>query len=292
MKSSPEIDIRPEIAAAVQSCRPVVALESALITHGLPFPQNLETARAAEAAVRDEGGIPATIAVLNGIPTIGLGNSEIAELAQNSAAVKAGRRDLGIVAARNQTAGTTVAATVYLANRMGIRFFATGGIGGVHPGLSTSWDISADLFVLAQTPVAVVCAGAKSILDISATLELLETLSVPVVSFGVDEFPAFYSVSSGQPVQIRVDSPDHAAALVHAHWNFGGAGVVVAKPVAKKLALEPEALEQAMAKATASANAAHVRGPALTPFLLQRLAHETQDKTLHANYALIVATAH
>jgi pseudouridylate synthase len=285
------IDLRPEIAAALQMGRPVVAMESALITHGLPFSQNLQTARAAEIAVREQGGVPAIIGVLHGVPTVGLMDSELAALAKTSAVVKAGRRDLGMVASQGQTAGTTVSATMYLAHRMGIRFFATGGIGGAHPGPANSWDISADLLELARTPVAVVCAGAKSILDIIKTLEILESLSVLVIGYGADEFPAFYLASSGAPVQTRVDSPDQAASLLKTNWNLGGAGAVLAQPVHEKLALDPKFLEDAMAKALTAVKAASIRGPALTPFLLQKLAEETQGKSVLANHGLVVANA-
>src|SRR5689334_18902286 len=229
--SGPLLDVRPEVATALREGRPVVALESTLIAHGLPRPRNLDTARQAESVVRQEGVVPATIAVLRGIPTIGLSDAELCELADADGVLKASSRDLGMVVAQKRTAATTVAATMLLAHRAGIRVFATGGIGGVHRGAEQTGDVSADLTELARTPVAVVCAGAKSILDLPRTLAMLETLAVPVVGYGTDEFPAFYVRSSGLPLSARVDSPGEAAALLSAHWALGGAGVVLTQPL-------------------------------------------------------------
>ncbi len=285
------LDVRPEVAAALRAGRPVVALESTLIAHGLPRPLNLETARRAEAAVRQEGAVPATIAVLRGVPTVGLTDAELQELAGAEGVLKASSRDLAAAVAQKRTAATTVAATMRLADRAGIRVFATGGIGGVHRGAAETWDVSADLGELARTPVAVVCAGAKSILDLPRTLEVLETLSVPVVGYGTDEFPAFYVRSSGLPVAARVDSPAAAADLLAARWALGGAGVVLARPLEAEAALAPEEFEIALAVAERQAVAAGVRGPALTPFLLARLAEISAGRTLRANQALIVANA-
>jgi pseudouridine-5'-phosphate glycosidase len=285
------LELHPRVAKALRTGQPVVALESTLISHGLPWPLNLETARAAEEAVRAENAEPATIAVWHGRPTIGLTDAQLAELAQSKDVVKASRRDLAAAVVLKQTAATTVAATLYLAHRAGIRLFATGGIGGAHRGAEFEWDISADLLELARTPVAVVCAGAKSILDLPRTLEILETLGVPVVGYGTDEFPAFYVRSSGQPVSARVDSPEAAAAMLAAHWALDGAGVVVAQPGAEELALEPEEFADALRKAEEQAGSAGVRGKELTPFLLARLAEETSGKTLRANQALVVANA-
>jgi pseudouridine-5'-phosphate glycosidase len=285
------IDLRPDIAAGLTARRPVVALESTLITHGLPWPVNVETARAAEAAIRDEGAVPATIAVLQGRPTIGLHDAELVELAQAANVLKASRRDLPFAVLQAATAATTVAATMYLAHRAGIRLFATGGIGGAHREPAHTWDVSADLRELARTPVAVVCAGAKSILDIPRTLEILETHSVPVVGYGTDEFPAFFLRSSGSSVSARVDTPDRAAAFLAAHWRLDGAGVVVAQPVAMTVALEQDEFDKALAQAEKDTEQAGVRGPALTPYLLERLAEWTKGKTLLANQQLIVANA-
>lgn len=290
MNVAPLIDVCPEVAAALADRRPVVALESTIIAHGLPWPVNLETARAAEQAVRDEGGVPATIAVLRGRPTVGLGDAELEALAKDEDVLKASRRDLAVSVARGRTAATTVSATMLLAHRAGIRVFATGGIGGAHRP-AHSWDVSADLLELAATPVAVVCAGAKSILDIPRTLEILETQGVPVLGFGVDEFPAFYLRSSGEPVSARIDTAGEAAAILAAHWGLGGAGVVLAQPLPASVALEPEELGRAITEAEGQAAAANMRGPALTPFLLARLGEITQGKTLRANQALMVANA-
>lgn len=285
------IDIRPEIQAALREQRPVVALESTLIAHGLPWPANLETARAAEAAVRAQGATPATIAVLQGQPAVGLTDAELEELARERDVLKASTRDLGVAVVGGRTAATTVAATMALAHRAGIRVFATGGIGGAHRGAGLEWDVSADLLELSRTPVAVVCAGAKSILDIPRTLEILETFGVPVVGFGTDEFPAFYLRTSGEPVSARVATAAEAAMLLRAHWDLGGAGVVVAQPIAEEEALRPGEFIAALEKAERLAAEQNVRGKALTPFLLARLFELTGGRTLRANRALIVANA-
>ncbi|HYV35600.1 MAG TPA: pseudouridine-5'-phosphate glycosidase [Gemmataceae bacterium] len=280
--------IRPDIETAVREGRPVVALESTLIAHGLPWPINIETAKAAEAAITLAGALPATIAVLRGQPTIGLTDDELDWLTRQPDVMKAGRRDLAVAIAQQLTAGTTVAGTVALAQRAGIRVFATGGIGGAH---REPWDISADMTELARTPVAVICAGAKSILDLPRTLELLETLSVPVLGYGTDTFPAFYLRTSNEPVTARVDTPEEVAAVLHAHWHLGGAGVIVAQPVAADVAVDPAEWEKALWQAEKLAAAKGIRGKAVTPFLLARVAEITEGKTLRANQALIVANA-
>ncbi len=285
-----QLVVRPEVAEALASRRPVVALESTLIAHGLPWPLNLETAYAAEAAVRAEGAVPATIAILDGRPTIGLDEQQLHALAEHKNVVKASRRDLGAAIALGRTASTTVAATMTLAHRAGIRLFATGGIGGAHRD-THPWDISADLVELARTPVAVICAGAKSILDIPRTLEILETHGVPVVGFGTNEFPAFYVHSSGEPTSARVDSSAEAAALIDAHWTLGGGGVVLAQPVARHAALDPDDFLHALTEAERQAMGVGVRGKELTPFLLTRLAEITEGQTLRANHTLVIANA-
>jgi pseudouridine-5'-phosphate glycosidase len=276
----------------------VVALESTVIAHGLPWPANLETARQAEAAVRAEGAVPATVAVWQGRPTIGLDAGQLEQLARQPEVRKASSRDLAAAIVQKAFAATTVAATMVLAQRAGLRVFATGGIGGVHPiggtGVSPvrgGFDISADVLELARTPVAVVCAGAKGILDLAATLEMLETMSVPVVGYGTEEFPAFLLASSGLPVSARVDSPAEAAALCAAHWSLGGAGIVLAQPLPAETALQPDDFHKALVRAERQARAEDIRGPALTPFLLARLAELTGGRTLRANQALIVANA-
>lgn len=285
------LDMADEVVAALQAGRPVVALESTLIAHGLPWPVNHETAIALEAAVREEGAMPATIAVWQGRPTVGLNAEQLEELARGKDVLKASRRDLAAAVAQKRTAATTVAATMYLAHRAGIRLFATGGIGGVHPSAGHSRDVSADLPELARTPVAVVCAGAKSILDLPQTLEVLETLGVPVVGYKTDEFPAFYLRSSGEPVPARVDTAQEAAELLSAHWELEGAGVVVVQPVEAEAALEQEEWMAALREAETRAARAGVRGKDVTPFLLARLAEITGGRTLRANRALVLANA-
>ncbi len=284
------LEVRPLVAEAIRGGHPVVALESTLISHGLPWPLNLETAHSAEAAVRSAGAIPATIAILKGRPTVGLSSLELEDLAQQKQVVKASRRDLAAVVTQRRTAATTVAATMILAHMAGIRLFATGGIGGAHRD-THPWDISADLTELSRTPVAVVCAGAKSILDIPRTLEILETQGVPVIGFGTHEFPAFYVHSSGERTSARVDSPEEAAELLHNHWAFGGSGIVLAQPVDKHIAIDPEAFLDALTSAEKQAVGIGVRGRELTPFLLNRIAEITDGQTLRANHALILANA-
>jgi pseudouridine-5'-phosphate glycosidase len=285
------LDVRREAAQAVAAGRPVVALESTVIAHGLPWPVNLETAQATEAAVRAEGAVPATIAVLEGRPTVGLGAEELEALARREDVLKASRRDLGIAVAQRRTAATTVAATMFLAYRAGIRVFATGGIGGAHRNPLQPWDISADLIELSRIPVAVICAGAKSVLDLPRTLEILETHGVPVVGYATDEFPAFYLQSSGEPVSARVDTPVEAATLLAAHWGLGGAGVVLAQPMAADLALPSDEFTSALRQVEERAACQGVRGKELTPFLLAELAEATEGKTIRANRALLLANA-
>jgi pseudouridine-5'-phosphate glycosidase len=287
----PDLDIRTEIAAALKEGRPVVALESTLICHGLPWPINLETARNAKNAVREEGALSATIAVLQGRPTIGVSDAELEMLAKQERILKASRRDLALAVAQGCNAATTVAATMFLAHSAGIRVLATGGIGGAHRPPANPWDISSDLFELARTPVAVVCAGAKSIVDIPRTLEILETLGVPVIGYQTDEFPAFYVRSSGRPVSGRVDTADDAAKVCLAHWQLNGGGVVLAQPVSADLALDPAEFETALAQAEKHAAETSIHGPALTPFLLARLAEITEGKSLRVNQALVIENA-
>jgi pseudouridine-5'-phosphate glycosidase len=291
--SIPVLDVHPEVAAALREQRPVVALESTLIAHGLPWPTNVEAARAAESAVRAAGAVPATIAVLKGKPTIGLREEFVELLGRPSSNVsKASRRDLGAAVAQGATAATTVAATMVLAHRAGIRVFATGGIGGVHPAMtSTALDISADLIELGRTPVAVVCAGAKSILDLPATLEVLETQGVPVLGYRTNEFPAFYLRSSGLRVSACVDSAVEAATVLSAHWQLDGAGAVLALALPESAALDPGEFAHARLAAAKLAERDGIHGPALTPFMLARLAEITEGRTLRANLELIVANA-
>jgi pseudouridine-5'-phosphate glycosidase len=283
------LTVAEEVRTALAEGRPVVALESTLIAHGLPWPDNLETAHAAEQAVRDAGAVPATIAVWNGAPTIGLPAAQIEELAQAKDVLKASRRDLATAVSQGRTAATTVAGTIYLAHRAGIRVFATGGIGGAHRGPDEPFDISADLIELSRTPVLVVCAGAKSILNLRRTLEILETLGVPVIGHRADDFPAFYVRDSGLPVSARVETPTDAGRLFAAHVRLGGGGAVLAQPVAEDVALTQREVEDAVAKAEREAISQGIRGGNLTPFLLSRLAELTGGRSLRANQALIVA---
>jgi len=274
-----------EVREALERGFPVVALESTLISHGLPYPTNLETACRLEQVVREGGAVPATIAIVKGRIRVGLGKEELEHLARGKGIRKVSRRDLSIVVARGMDGATTVAATMFVAASVGIRVFATGGIGGVHRG--HPFDVSADLAELARTPVAVVCAGAKAILDLPLTLEWLETHGVPVIGYGTDEFPAFYSRSSGLPVDERVDGPEEAAAIIRAHWKLGFGGVVVAVPVPAEAEVPSPQVEEAIEVALKRAEEQGIRGKALTPFLLAELARLTKGASLRANRALL-----
>lgn len=284
----PGLTVGAEVAAALAAGRPVVALESTIITHGLPWPENLRMAREVAATVRAGGAAPAAIALLDGAPVIGLDDAALARLAAaGPAAAKASRRDLGPLIAAGATAGTTVAATMHLAALAGIAVFATGGIGGVHRGAETSFDISADLLELGRTRVAVVCAGAKSILDLGKTLEVLETQGVPVLGYRTGEFPAFFLRASGHALEHRCDTPEAAARTIAAHWALGGAGVLVANPIPAADAPDEAAIGAGIAAAVAEAAAAGIAGKAVTPFLLARLAALTEGRSLAANLALV-----
>ena len=269
-----------------EQAQPVVALESTVIAHGLPFPHNVETALSLEEIVREEGALPATIGIIGGVLRVGLSPEEIERLATGRNVRKVSRRDLPLVVARQEDGATTVAATMWIAHQAGIRVFATGGIGGVHRG--QPFDVSADLPELAQTPVAVVCSGAKAILDLPLTLEWLETHGVPVLGYGTDEFPAFYSRSSGLPVDARVDTPQEAAAIFRAQRALGlPAGLLICVPVPAEAELPAEVMEAAIAGALAAAEARGLRGKALTPFLLAEVSQRTGGASLRANLALL-----
>ncbi|GAC1474757.1 MAG: pseudouridine-5'-phosphate glycosidase [Isosphaeraceae bacterium] len=288
------LKIAAEVADALAEGRGVVALESTLIAHGLPWPDNLTTAWAAESAVRRAGAVPATVAVLGGRPCLGLSAEEIERLARPSERVKkAGRRDLAWVVARGLDAATTVSATLWLARQAGVGVMSTGGLGGVHREASVSFDISSDLDELARADgVLVVCSGVKSILDVPATLELLETRGVPVLGYGTGDFPAFTSRSSGLALESRVDSPGEVAAVVEAHRALGLPGaVVLAQPVTEELAIDRGEMEAALALALQDARAKGVSGKALTPFLLDKIRVATEGRSLVANSALIVDNA-
>ncbi len=290
------LSLREDVAAALAGGGPVVALESTVIAHGLPRPHNLETALRMEAAIRSEGAVPATIAVLGGRFVVGLSLQEIALLAEAESVAKVSRADLAAVLASGRLGATTVAGTLVIAARAGIRLFATGGIGGVHRGAERSFDVSADLTELGRTPVAVVCAGAKAILDLPRTLEVLESLGVPVVGYRTHEFPAFFSRESGLPLLYRVETPDAAARMMALQWELGQrgggtTGMVIANPPPEESALPRAEVESHIGAALASADAAGIRGKGVTPYLLQEAARRSGGQTLQANMALLVANA-
>jgi pseudouridylate synthase len=283
--------LQPEIADAVELGRPVVALESTLVAHGLPRPDNLQVAPEVEAAVRAGGAVPATVAVLDGEVRIGLDAGELECLA-GGAAVKCGVRDLAPLIARGGDGATTVGATAHLAAAAGIRVFATGGLGGVHRGARESYDESADLDALARTPICVVCAGVKSILDVGATLERLETLNVTVVGYRTDRFPGFYLTDSGHPVPWRVESPAEVSRVLHARDAAGVPGaVVVANPLAPDEQLDPALHERVLRDGLAAAAAAGVAGKDVTPFLLERFHRETGGESVRVNVRLVLRNA-
>jgi pseudouridine-5'-phosphate glycosidase len=282
------LDIGAETAAALAGKRPVVALESTIITHGMPFPQNLETALMLEEAVRANGAVPATVAVVDGRFKAGLDRATLEQLARLSGGVvKASRRDLCAVAARGGVAGTTVAATMFVAALAGIEIFATGGIGGVHRGAEQTFDISADLIELSRTRVAVVCAGAKSILDIAKTLEFLESQGVPVIGYRCDEFPAFYARSSGVRLDHRCDGAHDLARMVRLQQEIGPGGLLIANPIPESHALDAVAIEARINEAVLEARAQGVAQKEVTPFLLRRVVELTDGRSLEANMALV-----
>lgn len=285
--------VSDEVAAALAARGAVVALESSLIAQGLPAPHNLETARAAEAAVREEGAVPATVAVDAGRVVVGAAADLLERLGDPShAPAKAASRDLGPLLAARRLAATTVSSTMRAAHAAGIACFATGGIGGVHRGAATSWDVSSDIDELAATPVAVVCSGAKSILDLPATLELLETRRVPVVGYGTDRLPAFLSPDAGLAVQHRVDDAEAAAAVVSAHLALPGAGgLLIVQPPPRDVAIPADEVDAWIGEAVAAAARAGVSGGAVTPYVLAHVAAASQGRTLRANVALIVNNA-
>jgi pseudouridine-5'-phosphate glycosidase len=282
------IALREEVAAALADGAAVVALESTIVTHGMPWPQNAETAAAVEATVRAAGATPATIAVLDGVVRVGLAEDELARLASASDVRKASRRDLGALVAQRASAGTTVAATMFVAAAARIPIFATGGIGGVHRGAARTFDISADLTELGRTPVAVVCAGCKSILDIPKTLEFLETQGVPVLGYRSDEFPAFFARTSGFPLDHRLETPRALADTIAAERRLGvNSGILIANPIPETDALPAAEIDAIVAEAVREAEATGVAGKALTPFLLRRVNEATGGRSLSANIALV-----
>ncbi|MBN9387823.1 MAG: pseudouridine-5'-phosphate glycosidase [Chloroflexi bacterium] len=277
-----------QLGPEVREGEAVVALESTVISHGLPYPENLETAQALEEVVRAKGATPATIALLDGKIRVGLGQSELHRLATEKGVAKVSRRDLPVVLARQGLGATTVAATMYAASLAKIRVFGTGGLGGVHRGATTSFDISADLTELARTPVIVVCAGAKAILDLPLTLEYLETQGVPVIGYKTDELPAFYTSKSGLKLEAWADSAAEIARIARIKWDLGlGGGMVVTVPPPPEADLPPQEIEKAIGRALAAAEQAGVKGKAVTPFLLNAVRLETEGKSLETNVALL-----
>ncbi len=282
------LDLSGDAAKALAGKGPIVALESTIITHGMPYPQNLETAIMLENAVRSRGATPATIAVIDGRFKVGLERAELERLSRLSGGVvKASRRDLAAVVARHGAAGTTVAATMYIAELAGIEIFATGGIGGVHRGAEETFDISADLVELGRTKVAVVCAGAKSILDIDKTLEYLESQGVAICGYRCDEFPAFYARSSGVRLDHRCDGLHDLARMVRLQREIGPGGLLIANPIPEDKALDAHAIEARIAEAVAEAKAQGIAKKDVTPFLLGRIVELTEGRSLEANMALV-----
>ena len=287
------LDVAPEVAEALRQNRPVVALESTIISHGMPYPQNVQTALTVEKTIRENGAVPATIAVIGGRLKAGCSAEEIEYLGkQGQAVTKASRRDLPVLVARKADGATTVTTTMMIAHMAGIDVFATGGIGGVHRGAETTMDISADLEELAMTPVMVICAGAKSILDLGLTLEYLETKGVPVIGYGTDELPAFYTRRSGFKVDYRIDTPEDLAAAFAAQRNMGlRGGMLVTNPIPEPYSMGPDVINRAIDEAVAEARAKGIHGKATTPFLLAKIKDLTGGDSLDANIQLVLNNA-
>ena len=284
----PQLHLTPEVESALASGTPVVALESTIISHGMPYPENLQTAQEVEALVREEGAVPVTIAVQDGKICIGMYAEALERFAQNRDLLKISRRDLPVALSQGKSGGTTVAATMICAHMAGIAVFVTGGIGGVHRDSEQTLDISADLTELAHTPVAVVCAGVKSILDIPKTLEFLETQGVPVIGFRTNEFPAFFTPASGSPAQVRMDTPEEIARCMKTQWSLGlETGLVIANPIPAEEALDENLVQQAILDSLNEAKTQQISGKDVTPFLLERVNQRTQGQSLKSNTALI-----
>ena len=291
--NSPYLQVNPEVAQAVAQGKPVVALESTIISHGMPYPQNVETALAVEKIIRDNGAVPATIAILGGKLVAGLTPEQIEYFGKKGQAIaKASRRDLAVLCAKGEDGATTVATTMLIAHMAGIRIFATGGIGGVHRGAETTMDISADLEELAHTPVMVICAGAKSILDLGLTLEYLETHGVPVLGYGTKELPAFYTRTSGFSVDYRLDTPEELAKAFLAQNQMGlGGGMLLTNPIPEAYSMDPAVINGAIDQAIAQCNQQGIHGKATTPFLLAKVAEITGGDSLAANIQLVFNNA-
>lgn len=289
MSLEKNIVVSMEVKQALQQNKPVVALESTIISHGMPYPQNVETALNVERIVRENGAVPATIAIIGGKPTVGITAEEIDHLGKKGLAVtKASRRDIPVLAAKGEDGATTVAATMIIAAMAGVKVFATGGIGGVHRGAETSMDISADLEELARTDVAVICAGAKSILDLGLTMEYLETKGVPVLGYQTEELPAFYTRSSGYKVNYRIDSPLEVAKIIAAQRNLElHGGMVIANPIPEEFAMEESVIHTAIQDALQEADKLGIKGKEITPFLLDKIQKLTDGKSLASNIQLV-----
>lgn len=287
------LDVNPEVAQAVKEGKPVVALESTIISHGMPYPQNVETALNVEKIIRENGAVPATIAIIGGRLKAGLTPEEIEYFGKKGTAIhKASRRDLSVLCAEGEDGATTVTTTMMIAHMAGIKIFATGGIGGVHRGAETTMDISADLEELAHTPVMVVCAGAKSILDLGLTLEYLETKGVPVLGYQTKELPAFYTRQSGFEVDYRVDSPEQLAKIFRTHNDLAlSGGILVTNPIPEEYAMPKEVIDRAIDKAIAECKEQGIHGKATTPFLLARVAEITGGDSLASNIRLVYNNA-
>ena len=287
------LDVNPEVAEAVRLGKPVVALESTIISHGMPYPQNVETALNVERIIRENGAVPATIAIIGGRLKAGLTTEEIEYFGKKGQAIaKASRRDLAVLCARGEDGATTVTTTMIIAHMAGINIFATGGIGGVHRGAETTMDISADLEELAQTPVMVVCAGAKSILDLGLTLEYLETKGVPVIGYGTEELPAFYTRKSGFGVDYRVDSSEELAAMFAAQRDLGfKGGMLVTNPIPEEYAMPKDVIDAAIEQALRECKEQGVHGKETTPFLLARVVELTGGDSLESNIQLVLNNA-
>lgn len=293
MKLNKYLDVNPEVSAAIAAGKPVVALESTIISHGMPYPQNVETALNVERIIRENGAVPATIAIIGGRLKAGLTPEEIEYFGKKGQAIhKASRRDLALLCARGEDGATTVTTTMIIAHMAGISIFATGGIGGVHRGAETTMDISADLEELSQTPVMVICAGAKSILDLGLTLEYLETKGVPVIGYGTDELPAFYTRQSGFGVDYRVDSPEELAAAFKASKDLElGGGMLVTNPIPEQYAMPLDTINAAIDQAIGECNEKGIHGKDTTPFLLERVAEITGGDSLASNIRLVYNNA-
>lgn len=284
------LHIGEEVAEAIKKQRPIVALESTIISHGMPYPDNLATAKEVEQLIRDNGAIPATIALYDGKIHVGIDHKIMEHIANHPEVIKASRRDIAFVLSHHLTASTTVAATMFCAHLAGLPLFVTGGIGGVHHHVGESFDISADLFELSSTPVTVICSGAKSILDLPKTLEVLETYGVAVVGYRTDEFPAFFSQSSGIPLLHRLDTPEDVANLMYYQYKLGlNNGIVIANPIPKAAEIPDEQIMPIIKQAQKEAR--NLNGKAITPFLLQRVAQLTAGQSLQANIELIKSNA-